>query len=235
MEKPSRWAGIIYFIVGLLLLPGAFAFAVQAVQFLWCCVDPVTVQWVIAGFAVYFGLFLMAAMARALGSIGFLETLEHETIHALATKILLERVYAILVTAGPGVTSTSPGNAVVNPFIDMAPYCVPLLTLLLLPVYAFMPPQYLPIIEFLLGFTLAFHLVGLAREFRIIQKDLQVTGFPLALTFVLFFNSVILVVVVSLVMGDPEQIGLYFQHSLDQARYFYETILDALRTLLACC
>ena len=90
MEKPSRWAGIIYFIVGLLLLPGAFAFAVQAVQFLWCCVDPVTVQWVIAGFAVYFGLFLMAAMARALGSIGFLETLEHETIHALATKILLE-------------------------------------------------------------------------------------------------------------------------------------------------
>ncbi|MFN2166444.1 MAG: hypothetical protein ACK2U9_09295, partial [Anaerolineae bacterium] len=120
-------------LIGILLLPLSFAFAYEAGSFLLNGTDYDVLSYVVYGFAAYlvvYVVFLLIGTVTdyiSINSIHFLEVLEHETIHAIMTKLFFRQVESIAVSAGPGVTATAgPTLGCAMPFIWLGPYFIPL-------------------------------------------------------------------------------------------------------------
>jgi hypothetical protein len=109
----------------------------------------------------------------------------------------------------------------------LAPYYLPVLTLPLLLVEPFLSAPIDQAVDFLIGFTLAFHYVGLAREFRWYQTDLQRMGYIFSLVVVPLFNAVWLVVILSAVSDNHPAVLDFFKASWQRARILYVLLWEA--------
>lgn len=120
----------------------------------------------------------------------------HELTHALAALLSGYRVKSLKVSARGGEVVTSDTNI----FVALAPYCLPLYTLLVLAVFQLvrhygrldLPPPWL---GFSVGFTLAFHAALTLHALRQRQPDLEHAGVLLSLVLILLSNCLVLVLV----------------------------------------
>jgi hypothetical protein len=153
---------------------------------------------------------------------------EHEVIHAISFKVFLQRVLGIGVTGSAGLTvAQAPVPGCVSVMVALAPYCIPLLTIPLMLLYPFMPLPFLPIMEFLIGFTLAFHFIALIWwELHIGQPDFGIAGLPLSIGVTLLVNSIIVVAVACLISGTVDPLIHYFENALMTAGEWYRAIID---------
>lgn len=224
----------IVFLSGLVFFPAALAFAYQGALFLLYKSDA-EMQLVGIGFLVYVALFALVAVLGGYPSIRFLQVFEHELIHAVLAKLFFWRVTSFQVLEnGGGLTGTQhpPALQFGFPFVIMGPYFFPLFTIPLLIAFPFASSSLTDLLSFLIGFTLAFHYVGLLAEFRIHQPDLQMVGLPWALNLTLFFNAVFIVIVMATVQQDWDLFGDFISASLESAQEFYEIILVYVRNIL---
>ena len=111
----------------------------------------------------------------------------------------------------------------------LAPYFLPLTTLPLLLIKPLISDPFSNALDFLIGFTLAFHYGGLAREFRLWQDDLKkmCRVFSIIVTFV--FNVVWLVIILGVVTENYSSILVYFENVFARTRALYTLILEGLQ------
>ena len=106
-------------------------------------------------------------------------TLGHETVHVLATWLCLGRVTSFKVSSAGGNVSTSKSNL----FILLSPYFVPIYSILLAVAYYIINDAFLwgfltqSHFIFLLGLTLAFHIVMTIDTLKTKQPDLMKAGY----------------------------------------------------------
>jgi hypothetical protein len=141
----------------------------------------------------------------------------HELMHALSTWISGGQVKSFKASAKGGEVKTTKSNS----FISLSPYCFPLYTIVLALAYSlsslfFEVGRYVLIFIFLVGFTLAFHLVITIDFLKTKQPDLVKTGYILSLSLIYMVNLSILALILSLIFPDISFLN-FIQGSFESA------------------
>lgn len=138
------------------------------------------------GFAAFF---LLLLIPRVRHNVRWLMTFMHEFIHMFFATLFFRKLNRFNVGDKDSHVSFSNG-----PFgyiiITLAPYCIPLLTLAMLPwrfTVSSASETFLMCIDFLIGLTYAFHICCWARQTRFKQTDIIGPGKIRASLFILTF------------------------------------------------
>ncbi len=186
-RRNSSW--VKYLAGGILLVPAMAGSTVLARHLLrFDLRDPAQ-----AAFVVGAGVYLV--MHLLLWKPIFMHVMGHELTHAFWAVLLGGRIKSLQISQAGGQVTLSKSNF----FIALAPYFFPLYTFLLLPIYFISIPKYQPVLAFLIGFTLAFHVALTLHSLRDRQSDLREVGLFFSLIFVYSMNLCVLVVVVAVV------------------------------------
>ena len=186
--RSSRAARFVYFILGVLLLPGCVALTATCIRAIATAADLTTnLLWFGCGFVSHLTFFLVLNKPIRTYVIG------HELTHALWVVLLRGRVKRITVgKQGGAVYATK-----VSPLIALAPYFFPIYMLIVLGLYALvrqLAPAYASrgAMLFAVGFTWSFHLLlntwMLAHE----QDDVRVGGVIFSYIAIYLLNVVVL-------------------------------------------
>ncbi len=149
------------------------------------------------GFVIYFPIhFLLYKPVLS-------HVMAHEVTHALAALAMGGKVTEIHATHSGGSTLTNKSHF----FISMAPYVVPLYTLLALGLYGIAAPAFKIYLMGLIGFTYAFHWVLTVYSLSHHQPDLDEGGVVFSLIFIFTVNMIVLMLLFSLVWPDVLSFG----------------------------
>lgn len=175
------------------------------------------------------GIITYCAVQLLLFKPAFIYVLGHETVHALATWLCLGRVTSFKIFSSGGSISTSKSNL----FISLSPYFIPIYSILLIIAYYIINNVFLfgfltrPYFVFLLGMTLAFHLVMTVDTLKARQPDFLKAGYLTSLILVYVINLVITSGTLGLLFR-----GFSFRHFLNNAYFLsigiYEIIFRQL-------
>ena len=194
---------VIKFLLSVLLAPLIYSFVYVAYLFLVSGVRLDSVIWFICGSLLYALLYLLIFLngSKLRYTITFLEHLEHELGHSIIAFMFLRGTRKLI--ANPVKEREDEEASKVeyldshgpDSLISLAPYYFPVLTvpLLIAEPLAFFPLH--EIIDFMIGFTLAFHFVGLLREFGLKQTDVRKHG--------LIFSSCVMCLLNTIILASP--------------------------------
>jgi hypothetical protein len=144
------------------------------------------------GFVVYFPIHFM--LYKPVLS----HVMAHEVTHALAALAMGGKVTEIHATHSGGSTITNKSHF----FISMAPYVIPLYTLIALFLYLIAAPGLKIYLIGLVGFTYAFHWVLTVYSLSHHQPDLDEGGVVFSLIFIFTANIIVLMLLFSMVWPD---------------------------------
>lgn len=136
------------------------------------------------------GTALYAACRTALWilhrNLEFAETFCHELNHAVFAVLSGRKLESFFAHAQKGGKMTFSGNP--NPFIALAPYSFPLFAVGVSILSLVLIPSAQSVAYVLVGFFLAFHLMGVLHEARPRQTDLQIYGYAFSYAAIFFSN-----------------------------------------------
>ncbi|RMF60059.1 MAG: hypothetical protein D6748_04920 [Calditrichaeota bacterium] len=147
----------------------------------------------------------------------FWNILEHELTHALFALLFFKRVDSLSTKRDYGGEVVVHGS---NFIITLSPYFFPLFTVLILFIKPFMFTNIQWVLNFLLGFTLMFHLLHLFREFHISQPDIRRSGFIFSMIVVLFFNIVFIGLCLVSLKGGWREMGMFLSGGFQNSKIF---------------
>jgi hypothetical protein len=209
---------LLEFGVSFLLIPLMYAFGYESLLFISANVEFARVASFLYGFLAY------TVFHVALGSkLIFIQIFEHELGHTLVALVFGRGIREFAVHSQGGEVEY---RGTSNLFIRLAPYYLPVFTLPLLVVKPFVLLSTYGAINFLIGFTLAFHYLALTREFRLDQTDIVRVGPVLAFCVTFIMNIIFLVIILSLVIGDHAILLDYFEASFTRALDFCQAVLQ---------
>jgi len=154
---------------------------------------------------VYFilGALLYSVVHLLLFRLDFLYIFGHECMHAFATFCSGGKASNMKVSGKEGSVKTTTPNF----FVMLAPYLLPVYTVLVAIVYFILSfsidvTRYSDIFIFLIGFTLMFHLAYTAESMRDKQSDLIKAGYLSSIAFIYTVNLVIVFLIISLLFKE---------------------------------
>ena len=134
----------------------------------------------------------------------YLSTFEHELTHALFAWATLHKVTGLTVTWRDGGACRYEGSGDGNWLITTAPYWFPTLALPPLLLTYWLESDHLPMLNFLTGAALIYHLTSTYRETHSDQPDLQSAGFAFSALFLPTANLLAYSVVVLIATSGTE-------------------------------
>lgn len=145
------------------------------------------------GFVAFFALFLIPRVRK---NIHWMMSFTHEFTHLIFALLFFRKIYRFKVDDKDSHVSFSGGRIGYIP-ITLAPYCVPIFTLVLLPWHFTTSSHvYLYAIQILLGFSFAFHVCCWAKQIRLHQTDITGPGIVRSLLVISIFIILFLCVIV---------------------------------------
>lgn len=158
----------------------------------------------------------------------YLYVLGHELVHAFSTWICGGQVKSFRVSSTGGSVSTTKSNL----FILLAPYFFPVYTVGLSLVYfigSFFRDLtlYLPFFLFLIGFSLAFHLILTADSLRTKQSDILKTGYLFSISLIYIVNLAIVAFILSLIFSNVF-FSVFLTSTLSHSKDIYLAIFKQL-------
>ena len=216
---------LIRFLASFLLIPLILAFVHEGYLFLQANVRFDAISELVYGFVAYALLYVIALHDR----LRFLEHFEHELGHALMGLLFFKRIDELLVNPQEGSNVKMHGTSGSNFLITLAPYFLPVFTLPLLILRLFVFTSLLGVVNFLIGVTLAFHYLGLAREFKREQPDIRDSGPVFSLLITVTMNVVFLVVILSAVLDDYQGIIDYLGRAFSRTIAYGQALINLLR------
>ena len=206
-----------------LLAPLIYSFAYEAYLFLLSTIDLYFTSSFIYGFLFYVLIYMFILR----GNIGFIEHFEHELGHTIVGLVFLRGTKKFIVDPEEG----SKVDIHPNSLIYLAPYYFPVFTIPLLIIKPIVFSSLHKIIDFLIGFTLAFHYVSLLREFRLIQTDITKTGVIFSFCVTCILNIIFLVITLCVVFNHYSNILNYFKSSFVRTLQSYKTVFEAWKAM----
>lgn len=149
----------------------------------------------------------------------------HELMHAISTWISGGKVKSFKATSKGGEVKTTKSNS----FISLSPYFFPIYTIFVAIIYSVSSvfvdtSRYVLPFIFLVGFTMAFHLVITIDFLKTKQPDLIKTGYLLSLTLIYMVNLSILTLILSLIFPDVSFLN-FIQGSFQSAVNIYTAVV----------
>ena len=141
-----------------------------------------------------FGIIAYGLLQLFLCKPVYLYVLGHEAVHVLATWLCLGKVTSFKVTSQGGSAQTSKSNL----FISLSPYFVPIYSIAAAVVYYIISDSFFAgllaqsYFMFLLGVTLAFHIVMTVDTLKTRQTDLVKAGYLTSAILIYVMNLVII-------------------------------------------
>lgn len=185
---------ILRFIISILLIPVCVIITISFYEGILTIKD-------ISASGLYFilGALLYSMMHLLLFRLDFLYIFGHETMHAFATFCSGGKASNMKVSNKEGSVKTTTPNF----FVMLAPYLVPLYTVVIAVLYFILSffidiTKYSGAFIFLIGFTLMMHLAYTAESIRGKQSDLIKTGYLSSISFIYIFNLIIVFLIISL-------------------------------------
>lgn len=125
-------------------------------------------QWVALGILIY-AIFQLLVRKN----IEFLETMSHEWNHIFVAMLFLRRVHSFHAEENSGVVRTSGHEALSHVPQSLAPYCLPVITYLLLALRCLITEQGLWIFDIVIGISLCFYFYCFAHQTGNHQTDIN--------------------------------------------------------------
>jgi hypothetical protein len=126
-------------------------------------------------------------------------TFEHELTHLIVGLLFLRKPKSFSVTFTEGGYVEMYGGS--NFLVTLAPYFLPTVCYLILPLAWFLPKESLPVFFTVLGASVSFHLLSGWQEFHFGQSDLHEAGLIFSVLFLpvanlIFFGAILVLVIV---------------------------------------
>lgn len=99
-------------------------------------------------------------------------TFSHELTHVIVSLLLLRDIHSFQAGRGTGEIYTS-GNRNTLVFVDLAPYCLPIYTYLLLAIHMMMAKDMLEYYDVLIGISIGFHFYCFRTQTGSFQTDIN--------------------------------------------------------------
>lgn len=148
-------------------------------------------QWMIYGMIAYFVVRRFSFFSR---NELWLQTISHESTHAIVGMMFLRKIHSLQAGQDSGMVQHS-GRNIGGIFISLAPYCLPIVTYLILFFRIIGADSMLYVFDLFIGFSLAFHVVCFWKQTRPDQPDIKqygVIGSYLFIAIALLFNASII-------------------------------------------
>ena len=212
------------FIIGIIILPVAIGVSIALFR-QFGNVDSLgysSSQFFLWGIVFYAGMHLLLFKPQYLYTVG------HEATHAISTWLCGGKVTGFSVSKEGGAVTTTKNNF----FISLSPYFVPFYTLVISGVYflgslvynlSYLSSYFI----FLVGFTLAFHIISTVEVMRKEQPDILTTGYVFSVTLIYIVNIVLVAFIVSLLFKSISFEG-FFQSSYEVSKSIYGSVLNQL-------
>ena len=149
----------------------------------------------------------------------YLYVLGHESVHAGMSWIFGGKIKSFKATAEGGSVKTDKSNFVT----ELAPYFIPIYAIIVTVIYFVVSRSYPingSIFVFLIGLTLAFHLISTIEIMKIKQPDIMKSGYLFSIVLVYTLNIVIISVIFSL-MFPGFSIQGFFSDLWGSSKYIY--------------
>jgi len=143
---------------------------------------------------------------------GWFSTLEHELTHAFFALITFHKVNGIQTTANQGgVIEIQNGN---NWLIIISPYFFPTFSFFFIFLFSLVDAHNKWVTNFLLGCTVAYHLISTVHELHRHQTDLQQTGFVFATIFLPGANLICYGTILAFAINGTGEMMSFIKNSL---------------------
>lgn len=129
-------------------------------------------------------------------NLQWFETFTHELAHTIVSILLLRRIHSFEANNDNGLIMTS-GNGNTLVFVDLAPYCLPYYTYLLLAFRAIATTQFLWCFDIIIGISIAFHVDCFIKQTGSYQPDINKRPLYFSYTYIataLLFNLCVILV-----------------------------------------
>jgi hypothetical protein len=220
--KGSLLTGIVKFLIGVLSLPlcysvtKAFYANFMAMQS-GSAVLPNFV-WGIVVYAILHLLFYRPTYVYVLG---------HEAVHAGVAWIFGGRIKSFKVSKEGGSVGTDKSNFI----IELAPYFFPIYTIIVTLIYFVVshsyPVGYGGVFLFLIGFTLAFHIIATIEIMKVKQPDIVKSGYMFSISFVYIVNIIVIAAIFGLAFPGFDT-KKFFVDFLAYSKYIYVAVVRQL-------
>ncbi len=151
-----------------------------------------------------YGIIAYALMHLLLYQPEYLYVLGHEAVHAFFAWLFGGQVKSMKVSKKGGSVATTKTNFI----ITLSPYFFPIYTIFITLLYLILMIFRAEVVDFahffifLVGFTLAFHVIMTASTLRTKQQDIVENGYIFSLGLIYVVNILVLVLVLSLVFKN---------------------------------
>ena len=184
---------LIKFIIGILALPVAVGMTLAFYQNIILIAELAkNLNFFIWGIVFYVILHLLFYKPT------YFYVLGHEAVHAGMAWIFGGKIKSFKVSEEGGAVATDKSNVV----IELAPYFIPIYAILISVVYFVVASSYAingALFIFLIGFTLAFHLISTIEIMKIKQPDIMKSGYFFSIIIVYIINILVISFIFSLV------------------------------------
>lgn len=160
--------------------------------------------WFLGGGVLYY---FIASIPIFKKNINFLQTLSHESLHMAACLMMFRTVESLKATAANGDVVYRGSS---NMFISLAPYTMPVITILLLLIQTVIPARFIAF-GIVVGFTFFFYLHSFVTQAKPYQTDLKNHGLLPSYLYIVSlasFNTAICLLAID--MKFFKAIGFYF-------------------------
>lgn len=154
---------------------------------------------IVVGFAAYLIYMLFLIIPRVRHNLNWFMKFTHELTHTLVAIVFFGKIREFVVKDRECYVSYLSGPIGYIP-TTLAPYCIPIYTLMLFPFRFTGDKDYILIFDFLIAFTYAFHLHTFIKQTRYSQTDIQGCGPARSTTFI----AAVHMIIISLIVAIPK-------------------------------
>jgi len=225
----------------LLLGPAIYSCGLETLVFIFKNLDIGSLDFFAIGFVCYFLLHgaIWYTQGQLQAHLQFIRVLRHELTHSFAAMFLGKPIDEMLVinpVINPGSTSYARwlnASYILDWLVYLAPYYLPFFTLPLLPLRLVLSSFAAEAIDFLIGFSMAFHYVSLIYELllqRLGQKagDVRQMGCVFSYVIIILFNLFSLALVKAVLHQQWPDFTGHFLGFFENSRNIYTGIITSL-------
>lgn len=215
------WMKVIKFLAGLLAIPlmiavtNAFYVNIISVAEL-----SGILKYFLWGVGSYIGLHLLFYKPT------YVYVLGHEAVHAVTSWVMGGKISSFKVSKEGGSVSTTKTNAVV----ELSPYFIPIYAIVIMAIYFVVSYSYAisgGTFVFLIGFTMALHVIMTIEVMKTRQPDMIKSGYLFSIVFVYVLNIIILALLFSLLFHTFSA-KKFFIDSFEYSRGVYTAVVKQL-------